>query len=354
MRKLGILVIFLGCAGAAFGIWLHHELYSSYKGYAAPFEFVDIPRGTSRHEIAELLETQGVVRNALAFELYSRWHTRQTLQAGEYDFDHPMNPREVFGMIAAGKIYVHEVQVLEGWTMFDIADELARDGLCSRDDFLAAARDPSLVRDLAPDAQTLEGYLFPATYEFTRHTSCSEIATAMVEHFRAVWTRISSRNGDAPEQSPENVVSLASLVERETPLASERPLIAGVFTNRMRKGLPLQCDPTVQYALALAGHPARSITAEDLKIRSPYNTYLQPGLPPGPIANPGEVALAAALAPEKTQYFYFVANNEGGHFFSSTLAEHNRNVARYRRRLAGLPDTPAPAARRAKGHRRNQ
>ncbi len=363
LRRLGIFLLLVLAAAGAFTAWVRWEISRPYKGYAAPSTFVDVPRGTSRRGIAALLQQNGVVRSRMAFEAYSRWERRRTLQAGEYLFDQPVSARDVFWRIAAGRVYVHMVTIPEGWTMFDVADALEREGLCRRDDFLAAARDPSLVRDLAPAARTLEGFLFPATYGFSQHTTPKEIAATMVEHFRTVWAAL-AQSGD-PAAAPgstvnsppvEKVVDMASLVERETPRPEERPLVAGVFYNRLNRGYPLQCDPTVQYALASAGRPAQPLRPEDLSFHSPYNTYLHRGLPPGPIANPGEASLRAALDPAHTDYLYFVANAQGGHFFSSTLAEHNRNVARYRRLLAGLPDLPPPSAappiRRSKTHGR--
>jgi UPF0755 protein len=220
--------------------------------------------------------------------------------------------------------------------MFDIADELDRQGVCTRAGFLEAAQDISLISDLAPQAQNLEGYLFPSTYEFTHHTTCEQAAKRMVQNFRAVWESLNpSGTPSLPDGlTTDQVVTLASLVERETPRKEERPLVAGVFYNRIKRGGPLQCDPTVAYAWELAGHPVKVVHSKDLQIVSPYNTYRNPGLPPGPIANPGEASLHAALAPAQTDYLYFVANDNGGHFFSKTLAEHNRNVARYRSLLS--------------------
>ena len=290
----------------------------------------------------------------MAFELFSLWHLRRPLQAGEYLFDRPMNSKEVFWKIASGKIFVHIVTVPEGWTMYDIAAELERQNICSREDFLAAARDPAPISDLVPQAKTLEGFLFPSTYEFTRHTTCAQIAKRMVGDFRDVWNKL------VPDPSTKlpgdltllQVVTLASLVERETPKPEERPLVAGVFYNRLRRGSPLQCDPTVQYALQLDGRPEKNVHSGDLRLASPYNTYRVRGLPPGPIANPGEASLRAALNPAPTDYMYFVANAQGGHFFSKTLAEHNRNVALYRRLLAGEEISAPPGQKKAKsrGH----
>jgi UPF0755 protein len=236
----------------------------------------------------------------------------------------------------------------EGFTMFDIADLAAKEGFLSRDEFLAAARDPSPIRDLAPAAPSLEGFLFPATYEFPRHMTGKDMTAAMLKKFRQEWLTLPPAPA-APHPSIQNIVTLASLVERETPRPEERPHVAGVFENRLRLGQPLQCDPTVAYALTLAGAYTGKLDGGDLHFSSPYNTYQNRGLPPGPIANPGEAALRAALDPPPTDDFYFVANTEGGHFFSKTLEEHNRNVARYRRLLeesenpltGAAPPTPA-------------
>jgi UPF0755 protein len=346
MRRLGFLALFLIAALGGGASWLDSQLSRPYRGHRPEKVFVDIPHGTSRWGVSQILRSNDVIRSPLAFALFSDWHFRRSLQAGEYYFDHPVNSREVFWKIAHGQIFVHTVTVPEGWTMFDIADELDREGVCSRSDFLTAAHDTSLIADLAPQAYSLEGFLFPSTYEFTRRATCEQVVKRMVQNFRAVWETL--KPAAAPENSGSpstlEVVTLASLVERETPNAGERPLVAGVFYNRLRRGTPLQCDPTVQYAMELAGRTEKNVHAVDLRTNSPYNTYEHRGLPPGPIANPGEASLRAALAPATTDYLYFVANDQGGHFFSVTLAEHNRNVARLRQLLArdAAAADPAP------------
>ncbi|HKW87839.1 MAG TPA: endolytic transglycosylase MltG [Candidatus Acidoferrales bacterium] len=368
MRRIVVsLILLIGLAVIA-GAWLKNELTQPYRGYSEPQVFVDIPRGTSRRGIASLLKDKGVIRSEWAFALLTKWHRHSALEAGEYRFDHPMTPVQVFAQIAGGHIYVHTIIVPEGWTSFDIARELERQGLCRHEDFQQVVGDPSLVHDVAPGAKSLEGFLFPSTYEFSKHVTPEEIAATMVRHFREEWGKL---NADAPAQaagdaptpvsarsaarqeapqplSPIEVITLASLIERETPQPKERPIVASVFYNRLRIGLPLQCDPTVQYALYLAGTPKLDVTPEDLHIASPYNTYLHRGLPPGPIANPGDASLLAALHPARTHYLYFVANDSSGHFFADTLVEHNRNVARYRRLKLGLPAEPPPPPARPK------
>jgi len=335
MRRLGLLALLAISALGAGAAWMDSQISRPYRGHRPEKVFVNIPHGSSRWQIAGILRDDDVIRNRLAFTFFAAWHFRKRLQAGEYLIDRPLNSREVFWKVARGQIFVHTVTVPEGWTMFDIASEFERQGVCSRGEFLAAARDTSLVWDLAPQAKSLEGFLFPSTYEFTRQTTCDAAVKRMVDSFRGVWNSLVPTDAPPPRGlTPAQVITLASLVERETPMASERPIVAGVFYNRLRLDHALQCDPTVQYAMALEGRPIKDVHPKDLRIDSPYNTYEHKGLPPGPIANPGEASLRAALSPATTEYLYFVANDEGGHFFSRTLAEHNRNVARLRRLLA--------------------
>jgi UPF0755 protein len=272
-----------------------------------------------------------------------RQHPRRKLQAGEYFFSQPISAHDVFWQIADGHVYQLAFTVREGETMFDIAQGLQTAKLMTADEFLTAAQNPELIRDVAPHARTLEGYLFPATYSLPRHPVANELTAEMVRKFKEEWQRIAppetqlDKTGLEHGQPVEAVVTLASLVERETPKPEERPLVAGAFKNRLRLRMALQCDPTVIYALQDAGRYKGTLTGADLHFESPYNTYVNRGLPPGPIGNPGEASLRAALNPAETNFLYFVADTQGGHFFSATLAEHNRNVTRYRRLLAGLP-----------------
>jgi UPF0755 protein len=348
MRRLGLLALLAIAALGPSAGWLSSQISRPYRGHRPEKVFVNIPHGTSRWGVSGILAQNDVIRSRLAFALFSDWHFKKPLEAGEYYFDHPVDSREVFWKIARGQIFIHTVAIPEGWTMFDIAHEFERQGICTQADFLAAAHDTSLVADIAPHAPSLEGFLFPSTYEFTRHATCEQAVKRMVQNFRAVWETLdpSGSAAQADGLAPWQLVTVASLIERETPNAEERPLVAGVFYNRLRRGSPLQCDPTVQYAMRLAGHPEKNVRPGDLRIDSPYNTYEHQGLPPGPIANPGEASLRAALAPAPTGYMYFVANDQGGHFFSSTLAEHNRNVARLRRMLAGAGRVSDPAAKK--------
>jgi UPF0755 protein len=334
-----VLIVLLGAAAVAGYMW-----YSMEKPFGTiPTEgiFIDVPHGSSQRAVAHLLENNGVIRNALAFELYARRHPKRAAQAGEYFFDHPMTGKEVFWKLANGDVYQQPFTVKEGETIFDIARDLEAAKYMKAAEFLKAAQDPSQIADIAATAKTLEGFLHPATYNLAKNTSATELTTMMVRKFREALQQLApdratgeGANAGTPLLS---VVTLASLVERETPRPEERPLVAGVFTNRLHKGMLLQCDPTVIYALDQVGKYNGTLTLKDLRYESPYNTYVSRGLPPGPIGNPSEASLKAALHPEQTDYLYFVANTHGGHFFAATLAEHNRNVVKYHRLLNGEP-----------------
>ena len=333
-------------AGAA-GV-LRADWTTPYAGYAAGGVFVEIPRGTSEAAIARTLAASGVVRSALPFRALELRHPHERLEAGEYRFEKPETPEEVFDTLAHGRIYLVAVTVPEGETMFEIAAQLEAKGVTTSAEFLAAAsRGAGLVADLAPGAPSLEGFLFPATYQFPRHQPGEKIAEAMVRRFREGW---SEALASLPEKErptgafgPLQIVTLASLVEKETGVPEERPLVASVFRNRLRKNIALDCDPTVIYGLVLAGRYNGQLLLADLRSNSPYNTYVHRGLPPGPIANPGAASLRAALAPAGGDWLYFVATGDGGHAFSRTLAEHNKNVAHYRKK-------EAQARREARAH----
>jgi UPF0755 protein len=348
--KFLLLILLIAAAGAA---WLWYSFHQPYQNFPAEGIFVNVPHGSSSRSVARLLRRQGVIRNAIAFEFYARRHPRRSLQAGEYFFDSASSAHDVFWKLANGQVFEQPFTVREGETMFDIARDLETAKFMPATEFLRAAEDPALIRDLAPRATTLEGFLFPATYHLPRHPTAATLTADMVRKFKEEWSAVTASNSaeaaganqiDATALSStgltssrpiSSIVTLASLVERETPKAEERPLVAGVFENRLHKSMPLQCDPTVIYALEQNNSYKGTLTLADLRVDSPYNTYVHTGLPPGPIGNPGEASLRAAAQPAKTDYLYFVANTQGGHFFSATLAEHNNNVIKYRRLLAG-------------------
>jgi UPF0755 protein len=323
--------------------WFWICLERPYQSFPAQGVFVDLPHGASSRAVARLLKQNGVIRSAFVFEVYARRHPTRRLQAGEYLFNHPISAHDVFWQIADGHIYEQPFTVREGETIFDIARELEAGKFMTASEFLKAAENPELIHDISPNATTLEGFLYPATYNLPRHPVPIELTAQMVKKFQEQWSRIASTAEIAPSPGlAGEVVTLASLVERETPKPDERPLVAGVFENRLSKNMRLQCDPTVIYALERVGQYKGTLTGDDLRFDSPYNTYEHGGLPPGPIGNPGETSLRAAMTPAKTDFLYFVANTQGGHFFAATLAEHNANVTRYRHLLAGPPPPADP------------
>lgn len=276
------------------------------------------------------LEAAGVVRSAAAFRL-AVWArgAGQRLQAGEYRFDEPMSPAAVVDKIARGDVYLQPITFREGLTIRQMAEIFESKGLGAAADFVAAARDPSPVRDLDPAAPDLEGYLFPDTYALPRRTSAPQLVSQMVSGFKRALTPEVREQAAARGLSVRELVTLASLVEKETAKGEERPIVAGVYTNRLKIGMGLQCDPTVIYALERAGLYTGNLTRENLRFDSPYNTYRYAGLPPGPIAAPGKASLVAAANPADVPYLYFVSRNDGSHVFASTLDEHNRNVQEY-------------------------
>ncbi|HEV2484405.1 MAG TPA: endolytic transglycosylase MltG [Terracidiphilus sp.] len=292
--------------------------------------FVELAPGSSTALIGRQLEAAGVVRSQFVFDLL-RFLKRGKLRAGEYRFDHEAPVTEVYARIARGDVFTRTLIVPEGANIFDIAARVEQGGFGARQEFLnAAVEQAGLVADLDPGAKSLEGYLFPDTYRFERKTSPAQIAAAMVRQFRVVASQVGLK------ENVHQVVTIASLVERETAVDGERPLVASVFENRLRKKMPLMTDPAVIYGLELEGRWRGALHESDLTHNTAYNTYLHNGLPPGPVANPGVRSLRAAMRPAETDYLYFVAagaDPEGRSLFASTLDEHNREVASYRHAL---------------------
>jgi UPF0755 protein len=304
--------------------------------------FVEIAPGSTSNQIAAQLEQAGVIRSRYGFDLMRLWKHGSRLKAGEYRFDHPAPVTEVYARIARGDVFTLAVTLPEGSTRFDIAAKVAKAGFVnvSEQEFLAATvSETPLIADLDPHATSLEGYLFPDTYRFPRKATAVQIVTAMEHRFRAVAAQLGIAKSTLPldtVSSVHDLVTLASLIERETAVAQERPLVASVLTNRLKKNMPLMTDPAVIYGLEVQGKWRGAIYASDLKDPkhdTPYNTYRHSGLPPGPVGNPGIASLRAALHPAATDYLYFVAagaDPQGKSRFAATLEEHNKNVASYR------------------------
>jgi UPF0755 protein len=292
--------------------------------------FVEVPPGSSTTQIGRQLETAGVLRSRFGFDLLRMWK-RGRLRAGEYRFDHPATALEVYGRIARGDVFTKVLVIPEGANIFDIASRVEQQGFGTRQEFVdAALQKKGLVADLDPGAKNLEGYLFPDTYRFARKTTAEQICAVMVKRFRAVAGQLGLTG------NLHQVVTIASLVERETAVDGERPVVASVFMNRLAKKMPLMTDPSVIYGLELEGRWRGVLQKSDMTHDTAYNTYLHGGLPPGPVANPGIRSLRAAMQPAKTDYLYFVAagaDAQGGSLFSSTLEEHDRQVGIYRRAM---------------------
>jgi UPF0755 protein len=335
-------LVFLILVVAA-GAWLAWALYLPVQPRGT--QFVLLRPGWSSRHIANELQSAGVVRNARAFLLLN-YAVGRTLKAGEYKFDQAATARQVHDRLARGDIYVHTVTIPEGYNLYDIAITVQEAGLGSAQDFInAAAADVVFIRDLDPQAATLEGYLFPDTYGFTRTQTMHDMIGIMVHRFRREAEQIGLICPVAPDTPAHSsagaagcpdlhaVVTMASIVEKETAVPEERPLVASVYYNRLRRGIALAADPTVIYAALVSGRYTGAIHQSDLQFDSPYNTYRRPGMPPGPIANPGRASLQAALHPASTDFVYFVSDANGHHRFARTLDEHNRNVAAYRRAL---------------------
>jgi UPF0755 protein len=360
-----IFIVFLGAGG-----WFAWAVMAPVE--PAPQTFVLLRPGYSTRRIAAELKRAGVIRNEHAFVLWRYLDHKRSLKAGEYLFEKPASVVDVQRRLRRGDVYFHTVVVPEGYTMFDIAGAIQAAGLGGAEDFLNAAKnDTYLISDIAPNAHSLEGYLFPDTYEFTRLMSMDEMAAGMVCQFRLEAQRIGmisespadSTNGpctcarqnsgcimlsvrshiidevDTPqpdELTPsERTVILASIIEKETAVPAERPIVASVYYNRLEKRMALDADPSIIYAELLAGTYQGGLHHADMRFDSPYNTYRNAGLPPGPIGNPGRSSLEAALHPAQTDYYYFVADAQGHHRFAQTLEEHDKNVAAYRKAMRG-------------------
>jgi UPF0755 protein len=357
VRTLLLLLLLALVAGAAAVAWAHQQLQQPYAGFAGEAR-VNIDRGSSVNAILGKLAAAGVIRDARLARLWLLYRGSPALQAGVYLFREPATTPEVLDRIAAGDVAALRVTLIEGLTLEETADHLANEGFGDRDAFLTVMRDPALVRDIDAEATDLEGYLFPDSYTFTEGVTERAVVEALVDNFRRRWrAEVAPKLASGSGRGRREILTLASIVEKEAKLADERPLIAAVYANRLEIGMGLFADPTVIYALKRAGRWNGNIRRPDLQMDSPYNTYRHAGLPPGPICSPGAGSLAAAAAPADVPHLYFVSRNDGSHVFATSLAEHNRNVAQWQRQYwrdrraaearrqaaAPTPGRPAPA-----------
>jgi UPF0755 protein len=324
VRIAGLLFLLAAVAG----VYELYRLSQPYQGFDG-VTFVDLPRGLSTIAIGGRLAEAGVIRSRWEYVAARLARRSRAPKAGEYRFDHPATPLEVFDRIARGDAFRYTLLIPEGKNIFDIGAAAEQAGLFTAARFVKAASNPALVRDLDPKAPSLEGYLFPDTYKLSRHTAPEDLCRLMTVRFREVWRGLGAAAG------PHDVVTLASLVEREGKLSEERPMIAAVFLNRLRIGMKLDCDSTTIYAAELDGRYRGAIHRSDLDSGNAYNTYQHAGLPPGPIASPGLGSLRAALHPAHTEALYFVLHPDGSgsHEFSKDIAAHRKAVEIYRRGL---------------------
>jgi UPF0755 protein len=318
----------------SFGIFL-----ATPAGDGRNVQLFDFGQGQSLKKIAAALEERKVINSAGLFVFYGRLRGDDArVKAGYYQFDDGLTPAEILRRMVAGEVQVQRFAVPEGYSIYQVGELLEGRGLFPREEFLKECFSKPLLRELEISGKSVEGYLYPSTYDITPNMTTADLIRLMVAQFDKVFTGKFAGQATAARMSPREVVILASLIEKEAVRPEERPLIASVFRNRLNKGMPLQSDPTAVYGVrAFAGN----VTKRDITRATPYNTYLIRGLPPGPIGNPGSGAIAAALNPAVTGYFYFVAKKDGSHFFSATLDEHNNAVRRYLKSAAATVNHPS-------------
>lgn len=334
LKRLAVLALVGGLAVAGLLAWGFATIERPFQGYSGTEKRVTIAPGTGVAAILAQLEREGVLADARWARVYLLYQLRNPpLQAGEYEFRGPSTLPDVLAKLVSGEVVQHKATVIEGLTLEETATELSRQGFGAVDPLLAAMRSPAAIADLDPEAQDLEGYLFPDTYFFAGGTGPQEIVTALVANFRRRYTQdVTPKVPAVGGLKLRQLVTLASIVEKETQRAEERGLVAAVYRNRLVAGIGLYADPTVIFALKRLGRWNGNLTRDHLALDSPYNTYRVGGLPPGPIASPGLAALLAAAQPDDVDYLYFVSRNDGTHAFARTLAEHNRNVEEWQRR----------------------
>jgi UPF0755 protein len=333
MRLLTSLVLLLALSAVGAGI-VSYRAYTMarepFRGYDEDEAFFTVERGATGIRIGESLEERGIIRDRRLFLLALRFRADgKTVQAGEYRFAEPLSTFDVLEKLVSGDTFTFAVTLPEGLTLLETAELLAGRDLAEGSAIRSAFEEGTLVADLDPEAFNLEGYLYPTTYRFARKVASDELARTLVGQFKRVFDEERRAEASKLGLTPRQVVTLASVIEKETGLPEERPLIASVFWNRLRIGMPLQSDPTIIYALQLAGRFDGNLRRTDLELDSPYNTYRFPGLPPGPIASPGVASIRAVLEPAETSYLYFVSRNDGSHHFSSTYSEHVNAVRKY-------------------------
>jgi len=326
-----LLVLLLGAAGFAFFIFAPH-------GEGRAVRIVTFAKGSSLKNLASELETEGVIASAPLFVLYARISgIAGKVQAGTYRFSDAMTPEEILRKLSVGDVFEKRFAVPEGYSIYQLAEMLDSRGYFKKEPFLQACRNPELLQELGITGPSVEGYLYPSTYNLVKIDDPADMIRQMAGQFRKIYAEKFSAAEKKSRLSRVQIITLASIVEKEAVAPAEKPVIASVFLNRIKKGMPLQSDPTATYGIRAFGG---KVSGSDVRRDSPYNTYLVRGLPPGPIGNPGADAIEAVLKPAATRYYYFVAKNDGTHHFSRSLDEHNRAVQLYLK--GGAPRAGSP------------
>jgi UPF0755 protein len=332
LTVIGAIVALLAIAA----IELRSELESPYYGARTSEVFVDIPRNSNSRQIADLLMGSGILYHRFPFLFYIRLkNLGRRIQAGEYRFAEPATPIQVAQRLVQGDISFRAITIPEGMTARETIELLAKNGLGDPGEMQQLLRRTDWIQDIDPKARSLEGYLFPETYRFGRKADSETVIKAMVNQFRIRIAKTTALHPVPSGWTVPRVVILASMVEKEVKQALEAPLVASVLVNRLEKGMPLACDATIIYAMKMEGIYEGRLGKADMAMESPYNTYIHTDLPPGPISNPGDSSLLAALNPARTSYYYYVSRNDGTHQFSSDYNAHLNAVNRFQKSAAG-------------------
>ena len=331
IRGLTIATLILAGSALAAVNWWESRVSEPHLGRSTKNRLLTVPFGSSVRSIGQLLQGSDIIRSDLIFAAYVRISGPDPLQAGEYLFENPISLTQVVQILREGRVHHYRITIPEGLTMDEVIGRFVQEGLGQQHELEPLTGRTDLLGGLDPEATDLEGYLFPDTYYFTRSDQELTLVSTLVTRFREVWNSPRQKRAEDLGLTVREVVTLASLIEKETALPSERPLISAVFHNRLRRNIKLDCDPTVIYAIRKTGEYDGVLHQSDLDLDSPYNTYLYAGLPPGPIANPGTASIDAALNPAPVRHLYFVSKNDGGHVFSTSYREHRRAVRRYQR-----------------------
>lgn len=324
--------LFIVVVSFIFSIWFAREFTIPAKTSSGKVIF-EVEKGKGAELIAKSLKDKGLIRKKWPFLLgYKLFFSPESIKAGEYAFSLPLSMKDILTVLVEGRIYLHSLTIPEGLTAKEIFILLSSQGFGSEEEFQVPFSQTETVSSWDKEAKNLEGYLFPETYRFPKGTSSEKIIAAMVSQFKKVFNDEHQKRAKEIGLTNKEVVILASLVEKETSIPEEKKLVSAVFHNRLKRGMKLDCDPTIIYALKQEGRFKDRLRTKDLKYDTPYNTYLYPGLPPGPICNPGRESLQAALFPSDENYLYFVSKNDGSHNFSRTFKEHQRAVLLYQKR----------------------